>query len=65
MEEIESIHGKAEGTPIKDIKERFFSYDGALPNHQRVRWFGISSLTNRSGGRSSYVLTRQAEVYRM
>jgi hypothetical protein len=31
MEEIESVHGKADGTPIKDIKVRFVSYDGTSP----------------------------------
>jgi len=31
MEEIESEHGKADGTPIKDIKVRFISYDGTTP----------------------------------
>jgi hypothetical protein len=31
MEEIENVHGKADGTPIKDIKVRFVSYDGTSP----------------------------------
>ena len=31
MEEIESVHGEADGTPIKDIKVRFVLYDAAIP----------------------------------
>jgi hypothetical protein len=31
MEEIKSVHGKADGTPIKDIKVCFVPYDGATP----------------------------------
>ena len=31
MEEIESVHGEADSTPIKDIKVRFVPYDATIP----------------------------------
>jgi len=31
MKEIESIHGKADVTPIKGIQVRFVLYDGTIP----------------------------------
>lgn len=31
MKEIECVHGKADGTPVKDIKVRLVSYDAATP----------------------------------
>lgn len=31
MEEIERVHGKADGTPIENIKVRFVLYDTTTP----------------------------------
>jgi hypothetical protein len=31
MEEIESVHGEADGTSIKNIKVRFVLYDATIP----------------------------------
>ena len=31
MEEIESVHGKADGSPIKNIKVQLVVYDGTTP----------------------------------
>ena len=36
MEKIESVHGKADGTPIKNIKVPFVPYDGTTPTIRKL-----------------------------
>ena len=31
MEEIESVHGEADGSPIKNVKVKLVLYDGTTP----------------------------------
>jgi len=65
MEEIESVHGKADSTPIKNIKVRFVRYDGTTPTvrelngsvnrpGQTVPVSGVPVLRQATRGRTEY-----------